>query len=78
MITQIKLSKWGNSLALRIPINILNELNITQDTKLELCSTNNKLIIKKCQNLDDLCSKITHSNLNRDAEWISEAMGKEW
>lgn len=78
MTTHLKLSRWGNSLALRIPVEILNDLNINQDTKLEVCSTKDKLVLKKCQSLDDLCHQITHSNLNIDNEWINESAGKEW
>ncbi|ECP4380020.1 AbrB/MazE/SpoVT family DNA-binding domain-containing protein [Campylobacter upsaliensis] len=78
MMTYLKLSKWGNSLALRIPVDMLNDLNISQDTKLELYSTKDKLILKKCETLDDLCCQITNTNLNIDNEWINDSVGKEW
>lgn len=37
--------KWGNSLGLRLPMNMAKELNITDGSKVELTQKNGKIII---------------------------------
>lgn len=42
---QTKISKWGNSLGLRLPKSILNELDLTVDTKLNVTQSDGKIIL---------------------------------
>ena len=45
MITSIK--NWGNSQAIRIPKQLLDKLNITEDDHLEITEEDNRIVIKK-------------------------------
>jgi antitoxin MazE len=45
---KIKLQKWGNSNAVRIPINIINNLGIKENDCLEILEKDDKIIISKC------------------------------
>jgi len=45
LITSIK--NWGNSQAIRIPKQLLDKLNITEDDHLEITEEDNRIVIKK-------------------------------
>ena len=40
-----KIQKWGNSQGIRIPKFFLDSVNWNENTKLEVCTENNKVII---------------------------------
>ncbi len=68
---EIHFSKWGNSLALRIPKTVAEELNITEGSIADLRLTNDKsLVIKKVNHkknsLDKLLNKISNENLHNE------------
>ncbi len=44
---QISVSKWGNSLGIRVPINIVNTLSIKSGDALNCKIKNNQLILSK-------------------------------
>jgi antitoxin MazE len=70
MITHIQ--KWGNSLAFRIPKKMAEELNLSQDSQVELKNDNGKLTIVPVKQaeyrLDDLLSQITPENLHAEIQ----------
>lgn len=73
-------TKWGNSLAIRIPQHIARELHIFEGTEVELSILDGSLVINpkkpKKYTLDELVAQITP--LNRHAEIdTGEAIGKE-
>ena len=39
------IKKWGNSLGVRLPINMTKEMNIEDGSKIEIIQKNNKIII---------------------------------
>ena len=39
------IKKWGNSLGVRLPINMTKEMNIEDGSKIEIMQKNNKIII---------------------------------
>lgn len=79
MTSETNLAKWGASLGLRIPQNFVKKLDLKQGTRLVMNVQDDKLIIKKRKELQDLCDKISKSNLNIDSEWIDdENTDKEW
>ena len=47
MKIQVELKKWGNSLGLRIPYQIVDSLDITENSKVNLEIEGNRLIIEK-------------------------------
>jgi len=48
---EIRLQKLGNSSGVRIPSNLLKELNLKTNDKLELVQEDNKIIISKKRNI---------------------------
>jgi antitoxin MazE len=44
---QIKLQKWGNSLGIRIPSSIINELKLKENDLLNAAIKENKIVIDK-------------------------------
>jgi antitoxin MazE len=58
----VEISKWGNSLALRIPQKIARELGIKEKSKVNLSVTSGKMIVARSYSLTELCSQITDEN----------------
>ena len=75
---QVALKKWGNSLAFRVPKDILKSLNIDENSTLELTVYNGKLIAEPTDNLklEDLVSQINENNLHTEIN-SGEAVGNE-
>lgn len=59
-----KAKKWGNSLAVRLPKDIVEKLEIQENTELELIVEENKVIIKKNKEktLSEMLDSITADN----------------
>ena len=72
-----KLSKWGNSLAIRIPTKIAQELDLSENSTLEILAKDDKIIIQKRLSFEDKCKLITAKNRNVDESW-DESIGNEW
>lgn len=72
------LSKWGNSLAIRIPNYILKKLNLVENSPMNIDVVAGKIVLSKQKNrLETLCSAITKENLNID-DSFDDTKGNEW
>lgn len=74
-----KVQKWGNSLAVRIPSHLADEINITQGSSVELRIENHELKIvpaKKKPTLEELMAQITPENSHDEMDW-GKAEGAE-
>ena len=72
------LSKWGNSLAIRIPNYILKKLNLVENSSMNIDVVAGKIVLSKQKNrLETLCSAITEENLNIDNSF-DDTKGNEW
>jgi antitoxin MazE len=59
----VKISKWGNSAALRIPKNMLEELSLHIGDRVNLVKKGHTIVIEPCtHSLNELLSKVTDSN----------------
>jgi antitoxin MazE len=61
MKIQVELKKWGNSLGLRIPFQIADNLQITENSKVSLVIEENRLIVEKenlAPSLDEILASI--------------------
>ncbi|MBI3189887.1 MAG: AbrB/MazE/SpoVT family DNA-binding domain-containing protein [Ignavibacteriales bacterium] len=69
---RIKIQKWGNSLALRIPKAFAFQSRIRQDEYVILTLENNKIIVEpteeKKYSLEELISGIKKSNLHNEID----------
>ena len=74
-----KLQKWGNSLGIRIPKAIANEIEVGEGDSVELKVTNGKVIIQPIpdeETLESLLDAVTHSNTHTEQD-LGKPKGKE-
>jgi antitoxin MazE len=70
------ISKWGNSLALRIPQALANQLGIVENTNVTLELDGDQLIIRRGQTLENMLAAITDKN--KHSPQLDDArLGKE-
>ena len=77
METVIK--KWGNSLGIRIPANLLKEYDMSDGTTIEFIPKKEGIVLvprNKEERLDQMLAKIDDSNLHRD-DAFEEREGNE-
>jgi antitoxin MazE len=78
MITQLK--KWGNSLAIRLPQNLLSQVNIQENEDIEIRVEDNTIILsavsKHKYQLDELLAQITPENKQELIDF-GKPIGKE-
>ena len=66
-----KIQKWGNSLGVRIPKSVIEKLNLTENSEVEVEHKNGTIIIfpaKKKFSIDSLVSQITKENLHQEED----------
>ena len=74
---EVTLNKWGNSMGIRIPNSLIQQLDLKENMLLKINAIKNKLVIeKKEKSIEILCEKITDENLNIYNDFSS--IGKEW
>ncbi len=77
---QTKLQKWGNSLAIRIPVAFVKEAHVAYGTHVNLSVENGRIVIEplatKDFTLDDLLDGITKDNIHAGVE-TGDPVGKE-
>ena len=77
---EARLQKWGNSVGVRIPHNLLKELNIKVNDLINLELLENKIVITKQVNpkisLAERFKEYHGDNLAKEFTW-DEARGKE-
>jgi antitoxin MazE len=78
---KVKIQKWGNSLAVRIPKSFAVQTEIEQDTIVDLSILEGNIIVKPEKRkpkltLEDLLQKVSAENLHGEVE-TGEAVGKE-
>ena len=80
MQTQVK--KWGNSLALRIPKPLAEQLAIKNDTEVEILIEDGQLMIRplpeQTVTLEALLAQITDENLHDEIETGTAVGGEVW
>jgi len=73
------IQKWGNSLALRIPLAIAKQIHVKEGDPVLLKVSASGLTVKpapKKLSLDELLSKVTPENLHPATDWGAD-VGKE-
>jgi antitoxin MazE len=75
----VRIQKWGNSLALRIPHHLAREAHLEEGSEVNLTERAGKIIVNPVEcdpSLAELLSKITKENLH-DAVDFGSTRGKE-
>ena len=77
---EVLVTKWGNSLGIRLPASIANQVKITDGTKVNLILKKNKIEIVPLKpgkySLDDMLSNISDDNLHSEID-SGESLGVE-
>jgi antitoxin MazE len=80
MNLKVKAQKWGNSLGMRIPKVIADELQLTDSSELELEISGANLIVRQYQEhqyrIEDLLRKINSRNIHTEID-TGEPCGEE-
>ncbi len=76
-----RVTKWGNSLGLRLPKAVSIELGIEEDGQVEMEIFKGKLVIRPVRaeefSLDAMVEQITPENCHRETDW-GGAVGAEF
>jgi antitoxin MazE len=76
----VTLTKWGNSLAIRIPQHLAKQIHVVEGSKVDLDVVDGNLIVKpsrrKRYSLSELVDKITPENLHAEID-TGASVGKE-
>ena len=74
------IQKWGNSLAIRLPKALADEVQVHEGAKVELVATPGGVLVKTKRKpryeLSDLLDDITPDNVHPETDWGSP-VGKE-
>jgi antitoxin MazE len=74
---QSHVTKWGNSLGIRIPKSLAEKLNLKEGTPIEMDFKDNEIVIRrKRYDLEMLLSQITPDNMHDEVS-TGEPAGKE-
>ncbi len=82
MKTTTKVKKWGNSLAIRIPQAVIQDLGLSSDSQLQLTSNGKSVTLKPKTNkvkkldLEKLLEGVTPENVHPEVDW-GPPVGKE-
>ncbi|MBU1046290.1 AbrB/MazE/SpoVT family DNA-binding domain-containing protein [Patescibacteria group bacterium] len=80
MITETKIKKWGNSLAVRLPKKTVDFLGLKEGSVVGFNYDKNQIVIKpqkeKEYTLDELLAKVTSENIHEEIDF-GGPFGKE-
>ena len=69
-----KVQKWGNSLAVRIPKALAEQVHIEEGTEFSFAVEDNKLVIARAMRrprytLEELLAQVTDDNIHPETDW---------
>ena len=80
-MTQARIQKWGNSLAIRIPKPFALEVGLEQNSLVTVSIEEGKLLLepaKPSYSLEELLAKVTKDNLHHEVETGSAVGNEAW
>lgn len=70
---QLRVQKWGNSLAVRIPKAFAKEVGLEPDTLVDVTLSDGNLVVKpvpvQVPTLEEMLAKITPETLHGETDW---------
>lgn len=78
------LRKWGNSIGLRIPKGLLAELNLSENSTVDIRAEGGRLIVapkrerKWKYSLDQLLAGVTETNVHPETDWGIRVGDEAW
>lgn len=80
MVTKVQ--KWGNSLGLRLPKKLAEDLNIATGTEVDIVVDEDRLVLTprkpKRFTLDELLSRVTKSNKHEEVDLGPRRGREQW
>ncbi len=79
-----RLKKWGNSLAVRVPSGLLTEIDLSENSIVDLTAENGKLIVAPLKkkrwkySLEELLEGIGEENIHPETDWGCAVGVEEW
>ena len=81
-MARTQLSRWGHSLAVRIPKTVAEEARLREGDHLSLAAGKDGAVVirstRKRYGLEDLVSKITAKNRHRETDWGAAVGNEVW
>lgn len=81
-MTITKIKQWGNSLGVRIPQPLLEQLNLKANAEVEICLEEGHLILSPVEKphytLAELLEKMTPDSLHDETDWGRSTGKEEW
>jgi antitoxin MazE len=78
----VKLSKWGNSLAVRIPATIAEEAGLQEGATVDMETVGDGVLrltpLRRALTIDVLAAKITEENRHEEADWGRPVGNEAW
>jgi antitoxin MazE len=74
-------TRWGNSLAVRIPGGLARDLALVEGAGVRITAEGGRLVLQPTdvrQDLETLLSGITEENLHGEADWGAPAGAEAW
>lgn len=76
-----KITKWGNSMALRIPKSFAKQIELKEGTPVDLKIEEDRLVIttkKEKHSLNDLLNEISEENIHRETDFGTSEGNEAW
>ena len=77
----MQLSKWGNSLAVRIPASCSKDLGLEEGTQLDISVVEGGLLLRPCRRtytLEELLEQVTPENIHGETDWGPPVGRESW
>ena len=82
MKAEVKVKKWGNSLAVRIPQRVVDELGLRDDSNIEINSNGTTITLRPISSgeltLEALLEGMTPDNVNGEFGWGPDVGAERW
>jgi antitoxin MazE len=74
----IHVTKWGNSLGVRIPRVLANKIGIHDGTPVDVSIQDHRLVITKELSLQSLLNQVTSENIHKEIQFGSACGEESW
>jgi antitoxin MazE len=81
MATTTQVSKWGNSLGLRLPKSVAREAQLDEGDTVDVAVKDGVIVIRPSRptySLEQLVAKITPRNRHGESDWGEPVGHEEW
>lgn len=81
MATRTQISKWGNSLGLRLPKSVALEAQVDEGDAVTVSVKNGAIIVRPSRptySLEQLVARITPQNRHDESDWGTRAGREAW